>query len=297
MSSPNPARQPGAATRPSRPAQRSPLQRPPDTARLHRYGPWAVVTGASDGIGRAFAEVLAAAGLHLVLVARRAQELEALAQELSAQHQISCRVLAVDLADADAIVQLQDCTWELDVGLLVACAGFGSAGPLLDQDPAMEAEMVDVNCRAVLQQCWHFGQRFATRGRGGVVLMSSLVAFQGTPWSANYAASKAYVQSLAEALGQEWKTHQVDVVACAPGPVATGFAQRASMHMARAKLPQVIAERTLALLGRRHTVRPGLLAKLLGWSLGTAPRAWRVALMGRIMQGMAARPATERRGP
>jgi short-subunit dehydrogenase len=249
------------------------------------------VTGASDGIGRAFARELAAAGMHLVLVARRAHELDAMAGDLSAQHQIECRILAVDLGDADAIVQLQDCTWELDVGLLVACAGFGSAGPLLDQDPALEAVMVDVNCRAVLQQCWHFGRRFAARGRGGVVLMSSLVAFHGTPWSANYAATKAYIQSLAEALAHEWKSQQIDVIACAPGPVATGFAHRARMRMASAERPQVIAERTLAQLGRRHTVRPGALAKLLGWSLAMAPRGWRVAIMGRIMRGMAAPPA------
>ncbi|MCZ8252154.1 MAG: SDR family NAD(P)-dependent oxidoreductase [Hylemonella sp.] len=260
------------------------------TAQRERYGPWAVVTGASDGIGRAFARALAAAGLNLVLVARRAHELEALARELAAQHAIDCRVLAVDLADRDAMLQLQDATWELDVGLMVACAGFGSAGPLLEQEAATEAAMVDVNCRAVLQQCWHFGRRFAARGRGGVVLMSSLVAFHGTPWSANYAATKAYVQSLAEALAHEWQSQHIDVIACAPGPVASGFARRAGMQMARADRPQVVAERTLALLGRRHTVRPGTLSKVLGWSLATAPRGLRVAIMGRIMRGMAAAP-------
>lgn len=259
----------------------------PATSFARKYGPWAVVTGASDGIGRAFAAELAAAGIHLVLVARRAAALEALARELGERHGVQCRTLAIDLAEPDALVQLQDCTWELDVGLLVASAGFGSAGPLLEQDLATESMMVDVNCRAVLQQCWHFGRRLAARGGGGVVLMSSLVAFHGTPWSANYAASKAYVQSLAEALALEWQARKVDVIACAPGPVDTGFAQRARMHMARAERPQVIARVTMAALGRHHTVRPGVLAKLLGWSLATAPRSLRVALMGHIMRGMA----------
>lgn len=297
MNTPPPARAPG--TPPEAPAARSQIgaARASPTALREQYGPWAVVTGASDGIGRAFARTLAAAGLNLVLVARRAHELETLARELSAQHAIDCRVLAVDLADRDAMLQLQDCTWEMDVGLLVACAGYGSAGPLLDQDAGMEAAMVDVNCRAVLQQCWHFGRRFAARGRGGVVLMSSLVAFHGTPWSANYAATKAYVQSLAEALAHEWKSQHIDVIACAPGPVASGFARRAGMQMARADRPQVVAERTLALLGRRHTVRPGTLSKVLGWSLATAPRGLRVALMGRIMRGMAVPPASPRPGP
>ncbi|MBX9870704.1 MAG: SDR family NAD(P)-dependent oxidoreductase [Burkholderiaceae bacterium] len=297
MNIPPPARTPGAPADATAPLPQTGGMRSSATELGRKYGPWAVVTGASDGIGRAFARALAAAGVNLVLVARRAHELETLARELGAQYPIDCRVLAVDLADRDAMVQLQDCTWELDVGLLVACAGFGSAGPLLDQDPGTETAMVDVNCRAVLQQCWHFSRRFAARGRGGVVLMSSLVAFHGTPWSANYAATKAYVQSLAEALAHEWKSQHVDVIACAPGPVATGFTRRARMQMARADRPQVVAERTLALLGRRHMVRPGTLSRLLGWSLATAPRGLRVAIMGRIMRGMAAPPVGLGSGP
>lgn len=118
--------------------------------------------------------------------------------------------------------------------------------------------------------------------------MSSVVAFQGTPMSANYAATKAYVQSLAEALRHELRPSGVDVVASAPGPVASGFAARARLRMAHAATPEVVARATLAALGRRATVRPGGLSKLLGWSLATAPRALRVVIMGRIMGGMAA---------
>ncbi|MGE0314147.1 MAG: SDR family NAD(P)-dependent oxidoreductase [Lautropia sp.] len=139
---------------------------------------------------------------------------------------------------------------------------------------------------AVFAQCWHFGRLFAARGRGGIVLMSSVVAFQGAPMSAHYAATKAYVQSLAEALRHELRPCGVDVIASAPGPVASGFAARARMHMARAADPEVVARETLSALGRRATVRPGGLAKLLGWSLATAPRALRVLIMGRIMGGM-----------
>jgi short-subunit dehydrogenase len=116
--------------------------------------------------------------------------------------------------------------------------------------------------------------------------MSSVLAFQGTPMSANYAATKAYVQSLAEGLGQELKSSGVDVLASAPGPVATGFATRAGIQMALAAAPDRVARATLAALGRQTTVRPGGLSKLLGWSLATAPRALRVMIMGRIMRGM-----------
>lgn len=259
-------------------------------SRLQRFGPWAVVTGASDGIGRAFAAEAAAAGLNLVLVARRAAPLDALAVDLQRSHGIRCLVVPLDLGRPDAMPRLAAATADLDVGLLVAAAGFGSAGPLLAQDPREEADMVAVNCTAVLAQCLHFGARMLQRRRGGVVLLSSVVAFHGTPWSTNYAATKAYVQSLAEGLRVEWAQQGVEVVACAPGPVASGFAQRAGMTMGQTVPPEVVARQTLAALGRQGTVRPGALSKLLGWSLATAPRALRVAIMGRIMQGMAAQP-------
>lgn len=259
-----------------------------DAAFAQRYGPWAVVTGASEGIGRAFAEQLAGRGLSLVLVARRADLLQALAQQLQAEHGVECRVIATDLSDLEATHRLVESTHDLDVGLLVAAAGFGSAGPLLDAELGAQTEMVDLNCTSVLAQCWHFGQRLAQRQRGGVVLMSSLLAFHGTPLSANYAATKAYVQSLAEGLRVEWSAHGVDVIASAPGPIDTGFAKRADMRMAQTLSPAVVARQTLAALGRRGTIRPGWLSKWLGWSLATAPRVLRVAIMGRIMAGMTA---------
>jgi short-subunit dehydrogenase len=256
-------------------------------SRLRQYGAWAIVTGASEGIGRAFAAELAAHGLHLVLVARRGERLRALAEELSQRHGTQAHVLALDLGQPGALEALKTATAELDVGLLVAAAGYGSTGPLAGSELADELDQLQVNAAAVLAQCWHFGRVFAARGRGGIVLMSSVVAFQGTPMSANYAATKAYVQSLAEGLRHELKPSGVDVLASAPGPVATGFATRARMHMTHAARPEVVARATLAALGRRATVRPGGLSKLLGWSLATAPRALRVIIMGRIIGGMA----------
>ena len=112
------------------------------------YGPWAVVTGASDGIGRAFAGQLAAAGFDLVLVARREVVLQALAAELAHRHAITARCLAVDLAVPAGIATLLAGTKDLDVGLLVASAGFGTSGPFLDGDLDTELETIDVNCRA-----------------------------------------------------------------------------------------------------------------------------------------------------
>lgn len=268
---------------------RSPLAR--------RYGPWALVTGASDGIGRAFARHLAAEGLHLVLVARRGVALQALAEELNQAHGVQSRVLALDLAAPDALPQLAEATADLELGLLVAAAGFGSSGPLLEAALDDELGMVDLNCRAVTAQAWHFGRRFAAQRRGGLVLMSSLLAFHGTPRAAHYAATKAYVQSLAEGLRVEWAPLGVEVIASAPGPVRSGFEARADMQMAQALPPEVVARVTMQALGRRTTVRPGWLSKLLGWSLATLPRAGRVRVMTQVMKGMTAHQARAAAGP
>ena len=253
-----------------------------------RYGPWAVVTGASDGIGRAFARHLAAEGLSVILVARRQAALQELAAELQQAHGVQCRVLAMDLSGLEASKQLSDATADLDVGLLVAAAGFGTSGALLDGTLADEAEMADLNCRAVTAQAWHFGQRLARRGRGGVVLMSSLLAFHGTPRAAHYAATKAYVQTLAEGLRVEWAPLGVDVIASAPGPISSGFATRANMHMAQALPAEVVARVTMQALGRKTTVRPGWLSQLLGWSLATLPRWGQVMVITQVMKGMTA---------
>jgi len=260
----------------------------PNQTFCERYGPWAVVTGATDGMGRACAMSLAERGLNLVLVARRPERLADLARTLQTRHGVTTRVVVADLAAPAGNQRLWAAIADLDVGLLVAAAGHGSAGPFLDLSLDNELDMLAVNARSVLEQVWHIGQRLKARGRGGIVLFGSLLGFHGTPGSANYAATKAYVQSLAEALGVEWRAHGVDVLACAPGPVHTGFAARAHMQMGLAADPQAVAEVTLRALGRRSTVRPGALAKLLGWSLATAPRAWRVRIMGVIMRGMTA---------
>ncbi|GJE02601.1 SDR family NAD(P)-dependent oxidoreductase [Methylobacterium isbiliense] len=254
-----------------------------------RYGPAALVTGASDGIGRAFARRLAGAGLDLVLVARREAVLADLARELQDRHGIAARVLAADLSDAAQVECVVRASADLEIGLLVAAAGFGTSGPFVEGDPGTELAMIDVNCRALAQLTHTFARRFVARGRGGIVLMSSLVAFQGVARAANYAATKAYVQTLAEGLHAELRPRGIDVLASAPGPVLSGFGQRAAMRITSGATPEEVAAATLRALGRSATVRPGLLAKALELSLKPLPRSGRVHMMGRVMAGMTAR--------
>ncbi len=253
---------------------------------MDRYGPWALVTGASDGIGRAIAKHLAGAGLNLVLAARRREVLDALAAELASAHGVDVRAVAVDLSTPAGMETLAQQTDALDVGLFVAAAGFGTSGEFVTSEIANELEMLEVNCRAVVAASHHFARRFVARGRGGLVFLSSLVAFQGVPRAANYAATKAFIQSFAEGLGHELAPRGVDVLATAPGPVRSGFGSRAAMTMGFAQTPDAVARATLRALGRRRTVRPGLLAKLLELSLKMLPRWGRVRMMGLIMAGM-----------
>ncbi len=246
-----------------------------------------MVTGASDGIGRAVATELAGRGLNVVLVARRRVELERLASALQATNGIEARVLPMDLARRGAAADLNAATSDLDVGLVVAAAGYGSSGLLVDAELADEMSMLDLNCGSVLALAHGFGQRLSARGRGGMMLFGSLVGWQGVPNAANYAATKAYVQSLAEGLRAELGKSGVDVLSVAPGPVRSGFEARAKMEMGSAQSPEKVARTAVATLGRRGTSVPGTRSKLLTWSLAPLPRSVRVAIMGRIMASMA----------
>jgi short-subunit dehydrogenase len=252
-----------------------------------RYGPWAVVTGASAGVGEALARSLAARGLNVVLVARSRQTIEQLAIELETAHPVKAFALTLDLTQRDSIGQLIATTADLDVGLLVAAAGFGTSGPFLANQIDNEIEMIDVNCAAVCAQTHHFATRFAERGRGGVILLSPIVGFQGMPLAANYAATKAYIQCLGEGLTRELGRAGVDVLTAAPGPTASGFADRAGMRMSGADSPDQIADPILDALGTRATVLPSARSKFLRWAVITIPRrSGRVWIMGNVMKGM-----------
>ncbi len=255
---------------------------------LGRYGPWAVVTGASEGIGRAFAEQVAACGLNLVLVARRGERLNWLAKHCEAEHHVAARVVAADLSCGQGRAALAQATRDLDLGLLVAAAGFGTSGPLLKADLEVEHQMLELNCFTLLEQCVSFGNRLAGRGGGGIILMASLVGWQGVARSAHYSATKAYVQSLAEALHVELKPLGVDVLSSAPGPVRSGFGARANMLMGTADQPATVAKASLNALGRQATVVPGAFGKLLTYSLLPLPRSARVNILARVMGGMTA---------
>jgi hypothetical protein len=248
-----------------------------------RYGPWAVVTGASDGIGLEIARELAARRLNLVLVARRGDVLQRLAAELERTAGVETRVIIADLAEAAAVDEVIRRTADVPVGLLVASAGFGTSGNFLTTSARDEIEMIDVNCRAVLVLSKAFAAHFATRKAGGLILFGSIVGFQGVGRAANYAATKAYVQALAEGLAIDLASLGIDVLCCAPGPVQSGFAARSNLLPATSADASMVARVTVAALGRRTTVLPGLLSKMLITGLSFLPRTARTRILSGIM--------------
>lgn len=253
---------------------------------MKRYGSYAMVTGASEGIGRAFAEKLASVGLNVVLVARREDQLNALASELEGRYGVLCPVIQADLSSDEQVAHVLQLTDTLDIGLVVCNAGFGTAGNFLESDVETELNMLAVNCIAVTRLVHHFGNKFRGKGAGGVILLSSIVATQGVPRSAHYAATKAYVHTLGEGLQQEWLGSGVDLLIVAPGPVATGFAKRSGMQLGQTASAEVVATQALNALGRQKLIHPGVLAKGLAFALSTAPRSLRVKIMGSIMGSM-----------
>lgn len=188
---------------------------------IDRYGPVAVVTGASSGIGKSFATLLAVQGLHLVLVARRIDRLETLATELSAQYGVEVKSCQVDLNDPSAAEQIFSATQGLDVGLLVSNAGFGFKGHYDEADPAQLSEMMMVNCHAPMLLARGFIPRLRRRGKGGIIFTGSIEGLMGFPYSTMYSATKGFIQNLGEGLWAELKPAGIDVLALCPGATDT----------------------------------------------------------------------------
>jgi len=246
-----------------------------------RYGPWAVVAGASEGLGRAFAEELADRGLGLVLVARRAAPLEALARSL--RHKVDVVTVAADLADPAAHERLGEATAGRIVGLVVANAAHAPVGGFLALGPSDALASVDVNCRSPLLLAHRFLPPMVERGRGGLVLMSSLAGHQGSPGITTYAATKAFTSTLAEGLWAELDGLGVDVVACDAGAIETpGLAQAARRRAPGTLAPERVARAALDGLGHGPRVVPGAVNKVAAAVMGRLlPRRAAVRVMAR----------------
>ncbi len=230
-----------------------------------KCGPWAIVTGASSGIGTEFAKKLAAIGLNLVLVARRKDCLEVLKQNLEQAYNIQVKITAVDLTEPDFLSKIRDLTDNIEVGLLVSNAGMMYLGDYFENNLETEMKMVDLNIKAPSILPHHFGKKMVERSKGGIIYMASMIGFMGTPFATAYAASKAYEISKAEGLAYELKSRGIDVLALNPGLTETEMTANydfSSMPMKLMK-PEKVVRTALHCLGRRTLATPGKMNNMM----------------------------------
>lgn len=250
------------------------------------YGPWAIVTGASSGIGEAFAHALAERGVASVLVARRESELTRVADDIHRDHGLQCRTLTVDLADAGFAKRLTESVSDLDIGLVIGNAAFNPVGAFSDMSSETLNRIIDVNDRANVLLANAFLPLLSQRERGGLLLVASTEAFVGMPYSACYSASKAFVLSLGEALWGEMQGTGIDVLVLAPSATETPLL--ASRDMGNLKVhvmsPGEVANIGLDNLPKGPCVIPGTQNKLMFGTMRLLPRRYVIRKMGKTLK-------------
>lgn len=234
----------------------------------YKFGPWAIVTGASSGIGKEFARQLAASGLNIVLVARRLALLEEIGHELAKEFGIQYRAIGLDLTDEDCLERLEAATHDLDVGLVVSNAGTGVPGEFLRIEQDVLLQIVQLNVISHLKVTHYYGQRLAKRGHGGVILVSAMGASQGIPYMANDSATKAYVTSLGEALHVEFQKLGLNMTVILPGPTETPVLDKfgldvASLPMKPMSVEQCVSEGLAAFNANRASYLTGRINRIM----------------------------------
>ncbi len=250
-----------------------------------KHGPWAVVTGASAGLGEHFARQLAASGLNLFLVARRQERLEVLCDQLKRAHGVQARYAVLDLAQEGSDLALDQATADLDVGLLVDNAGAGYFGRFDGQDPERLAAMIRLNCTGVMLVAHRFVGRFKRRGRGGIIIVASLAGFQATPWMSVYGATKGFDLLFGEGLAQELRGSGIDVLVLNPGSTSTEFGKVAgSTGGGFSMRPEKVVGGAIRALGRKVVYVPGATNKLVALVDRIFPRGFVAHMSGRTLR-------------
>jgi short-subunit dehydrogenase len=277
--------------------------RPPggETVMVSFTNQTALVTGASSGIGEVFARALAARGAHLVLVARSADKLDALARELSRVHGVRAEVIAADLSRPGAALEVarEAERRRLAVDVLVNNAGVGAHGRFEELSAARQHEQVQLNVTAVVDLSRAFLPGMLARGRGAIVNVASTASFQPVPYMAVYGATKAFVLSFSEALWAEARGRGVAVLALCPGPTETAFFQVAGEGAAfgRKEPAELVVDRALRALARnRSHVISGAPNWLVAQLSRVFPRGLVARVVARLMRPVRPAPATESPG-
>ena len=257
-----------------------------------RYGSWAMVAGASQGLGAAYAEALAARGLNLILVARRSDLLQSLSSTLSQKYKIETKTIVQDLSAQDAAEQVLRSAEDLDVGLLVYNAAFSAIGPFVERSVEDHMKELHTNTMTPLKLVHFFANQMLARGRGGILLMASLSAYQGSAYISAYAATKAFNIVLAEGLWEEWRQRGVDALVCVSGAIKTPTYLASEPKQTgglgdMAMVPDQVVKEALQALGKQPYVIPGGMNRISSFVMRhLLPRKTSIQMMGRILRGM-----------
>ncbi len=262
------------------------FQAPPESLR-QRYGEWALVTGASSGIGAAFARALARDGVSCVLAARREDRLRSLSDELEKSHQVETRVVAVDLAAREGADCLVEAVSDLEIGILVNNAGFGSAGRFESQDRERMREMVELNSMTPVLLTSSLLPGMCERGRGAVIMVGSIAGSQPLPLHSLYSATKSFTNIFGESLWGELHGSGVDCLAVVPGTVETEFQTVSGETAHSGESPDVVVAKSLRALGTKPSLIPGV----YNWLRGNAG----TRLLPRSILALAARTVMAKR--
>src|SRR5271170_7181396 len=238
------------------------------TISRERFGPWALITGASSGIGKEFARQIAASGINVVLVARRETALTEVGRSIAKDCKVQHRVIVMDLSQEGFIPKLAELTRDLDIGLVVSNAGTGNSGEFLKLDRRLLQATLRLSAMAHLNITHHFGAKLAERRRGGLILVGAMGAENGVPCMANDGGAKAYVHSLGEALHYEFKPLGVYVTVLAAGFTNTAVLEKfgldpKTMPMKPMSVEQCVSEGLSGLLENRSRVVPGRLNRIM----------------------------------
>ena len=261
---------------------------------VNNFGPWALIAGASEGIGEAFAREIASKGLNVIIISRRKNVLEKLAKDIKKDFNVQVKVVEQDLTSPKLETEIEKKIGNLEIGLLVFNAALSPIGLFHNASTELHQKVIDLNCRAPMILSYYLGNKMKKKGRGGIILMSSLAGLQGNPIHTHYSATRAYNINLAEGLWDELKKDGIKVMVVLAGPTKTPNWKRSNpdepLTVKSIMLqPQDVAKQALRNFKRtkKPYFVPGLQNRFSSFFLQHfIPRKMRVKLMGKVARNM-----------
>lgn len=258
-----------------------------------KYGPWAMVTGASSGIGEEFARQIAEKDVNVILVARRKERLEKVAKEISEHYQIKTLPVIADLSSDNFLDHLLESVKDLDIGLLVNNAGYAVTGNFLENNIESELRSINLSCKTPLLLTHTFGKKMLQRKKGGIIFMSSVTAYYSNPGTANYSAVKAFNMNFSGGLWHELRSKGIDVFTIIPGLVKTEFFHNTTVsleyglarHLYLPMKAEDVVSAAINGIGKKSQALPGWHNKMLAFVLGKLiPRPFSTLLSEKILR-------------